>query len=98
MGPLDALWHVINFFAMAVLAGALSAAGAKLIWRRELSAVRWTRLAGYAVAAGSAVMVAGLILSGRDGRMASYAGLVLANALTLWWRGFGPGRSEPRSR
>ena len=36
--------------------------------------------------------VAGLVLFGRDGKMATYAGMVCACALTLWWRGFGPGR------
>jgi len=32
------------------------------------------------------------VVFGRDGRMATYAGMVLASAGALWWRGFGPGR------
>jgi hypothetical protein len=32
------------------------------------------------------------VVFGRDGRMATYAGMVLATAGALWWWGFGPGR------
>ena len=30
----------------------------------------------------------GLVLGGRDGRMATYGAMVAVAALTLWWRGF----------
>lgn len=92
MGPLDLLWHLVNLFLPALGLGALAAAGAKLLWRRELAAVRWQRLAGPAAAAGCAVVLLGLMLWGRDGKMATYAAMVLACAITLWWLGFGPGR------
>jgi hypothetical protein len=42
--------------------------------------------------AAAAVVLLGLVVFGRDGRMATYAGMVLATAGALWWRGFGPGR------
>ncbi len=92
MGPLDALWHLANFFTPALALGALAAAGAKLLWRSELAAVRWKQLAGPACAASAAVTLAGLVLLGRDGKMATYALMVGACAVTLWWRAFGPGR------
>ncbi len=92
MGPLDALWHVANLFLPALGLGALAAAAAKLLWRRELAAVGFGRLAGPACAACAVVVLAGLALLGQDGKMATYAGMVVACALTLWWRGFGPGR------
>jgi len=92
MDALDAFWHLVNLFLPAVALAALSAGLAKLLWRRELAAVRWQRLALGAAAAGALVTVGGLVLGGRDGRMATYALLVLANALALWWLGFGPGR------
>jgi hypothetical protein len=95
MGPLEALWHLGNLLAVAVMTGWLSALAVKLLWRRELAAVPWRPLAGYAVTGSCIVMLAGLFITGRDGRMATYAAMVLCNALTLWWRGFGPGRSEP---
>lgn len=92
MGPLDALWHMLNFFAPALGVGLLSAGAAKLLWRRELAAVRWRRLAAWPVGAGALTLLAGLVVFGRDGRMLTYAALVLASAAALWWAGFGPGR------
>jgi hypothetical protein len=92
MGPLDALWHVANLFVPALALGALAAAFAKLLWRRDLAAVSWRRLAGPACAAGAVVTLAGLMLLGRDGKMGTYAAMVAACAVTLWWQGFGPGR------
>ena len=88
MGPLDAFWHLANLFVPALALGALTAALAKLLWRRELAAVRWRRLAGAAGAAGALVTLAGLVLLGRDGKMATYGAMVVACALTLWWQGF----------
>ena len=92
MGPLDALWHLINFLLPAVSVGMLAAAGAKLFWRGELARVGWRRLAGWATGAGALTLLAGLLIFGRDGRMATYAALVVASAAALWWAGFGPGR------
>jgi hypothetical protein len=92
MGPLDALMHLGNLFLPGVALGALAAALAKLLWRRELAPVSFRRLALPAALAAAAVTLAGLVVFGRDGKVATYAGMVLACALTLWWRGFGPGR------
>ncbi len=92
MGPLDALNHLANLFAVPLMLGALAAALAKLVWRKELAGIGWRRLAGPACAACALVVLAGLVLFGRDGRMATYGVMVAACALTLWWRGFGPGR------
>ncbi len=92
MGPLDALWHVSNLFLPALGLGALAAALAKLLWRRELASVAWKRLAAPACAACAVVTLLGLVLLGRDGKMATYGAMVVACALTLWWQGFGPGR------
>ena len=92
MGPLDAIWHLGNFILPAIGVGALAAAGAKLLWRRELAAVRWLRLARDASLAGALVLLAGLMAFRQDGRMLTYGAMVLACALTLWWRGFRPGR------
>lgn len=92
MGPLDAFWHICNLFLPALGLGALSALLAKLAWRKELAGVPWRRLAAPASGAAALVVLAGLALTGRDGRMATYAAMVLACAAALWWQGFGPGR------
>ena len=44
-----------------------------------------TQMAALALAA---VLVLGLILVGQDGAVATYAGLVLASALVVWWTGW----------
>ena len=92
MGPLDALWHLTNLFLPGVMLAGLAATFAKLLWRRELRACAWQRLALPAALVCALITVAGLVVFGRDGKMATYAAMVLACALTLWWRGFGPGR------
>ncbi len=98
MTPLDALWHLANLFAVPLMMGALAAGLVKLAWRRELSNVDYTRLAGWAMAGNAATVLAGLALFGRDGRMATYVAMVLASAVMLWWRGFGPGRARSPAR
>lgn len=90
MDLLDVVWHVLNFFVPALGVGTIGAAGAKLLWRRELVGVTWLRLAGFGVGAGAVALVAGLLVFGRDGRMATYGMLIVANALALWGAGFGP--------
>ncbi|MES2100660.1 MAG: hypothetical protein V4569_12620 [Pseudomonadota bacterium] len=90
MGPIDAFWHLLNFFAPAVGVGLLTATFAKLLWWRELKSARWTRLALWATAGCALVLVAGLIVFGHDGKMATWAAMVAACGLTLWVVGFGP--------
>lgn len=92
MSPLDAFWHVLNFLFPAFGVAMLASAAAKLVWRSELAGVGWGRLMLWTAAAGAAALVAGLLVFGRDGKMASYAALVLASAASLWWVGFGARR------
>ena len=95
MGPLDAFWHVLNFFTPALGVGCLGAAVVKLLWRRELARVAWRRLAIWGTGAGAGALLAGLVLFGRDGRMATYGLLVLAVALAFWGAGCRPGGAPP---
>ena len=88
MGPLDALWHALNFSAPALGLAVLAASAAKLLWRHDLVAVSWFRLAFWAALAGMAVLIGGLVVLGRDGKMATYAALVVTTALALWVAGF----------
>ena len=89
MGPLDALLHLLNFFAPAVGVGLLSAALAKLVWPRALREVGWRRLALRGCAAAALALVAGLVFFGRDGRMLTYLAMGGATAVALWGAGFG---------
>ena len=92
MDPLDILWHLLNFIVPAVGLGMLAAAAAKLLWRGELAGATWARLARDCAAVACAVSIGGLLLSGHDGRMLTYATMVVGCALTLWWHAFGPRR------
>jgi hypothetical protein len=86
MDFLGAFWHLLNFLAPAVVVGPLAAALAKVFWRRELRGLTWLKLATHATLACAAALFVGLLLEGRDGRMSTYLAMVLACALTLWWR------------
>lgn len=96
MGPLDALNHFVNLFLPALALAAIAAALAKGLWRRDLAGVAWTHLTGFAAAGSVAALLVGLLVQGRDGRMATYLGMVVACAAGLWWAGFGPGRRLKR--
>jgi hypothetical protein len=88
MGPLDATWHLLNFFAPALGVALITSGLAKLLWRRELGGVTWRRLVLWTAAGATLALLAGLLAFGRDGRMATYALLVIVVAVVLWWAGF----------
>lgn len=94
MQAADAFWHLTNFFAPAVVLGAFAAALAKLFWRRELGGAGVFRLWAWASTGAAAVSVAGLAWFGQDGRIATYAAMVLTCAAAIWWAGFR--RATPR--
>ena len=96
MSPIDILLHLANLLLPAVGVGLIAPALAKLLWRRELAGVAYGRLALRCSGAGAVVVVAGLVVLGRDGRMATYLALVVVAAVALWWAGFGPGRRAGR--
>lgn len=89
MGVLDGLWHLFNFLAPAVAVGLLAASATKLLWWKLLRTVAWSHLAAWAVAGSAAALVAGLVWTGRDGKMVTYAAMVVACALSLGWAAFG---------
>ncbi len=82
----------MNLFVPALALGALAPALAKLLWRSALAARSWWGLAWPAAALNTLLTAGGLAWTGQDGRIATYAAMVVATALTLWWRGFGPSR------
>ena len=87
MGPLDGLWHLLNFFAPAWGVSALALVMAAGVWRRAMKGQAWLRLWVRTALVGSGVLVLGLVVFERDGRMLTYAALVVATALSLWWWG-----------
>lgn len=88
LGPLDAIWHLLNLFGPAAGLALIAPALAKLLWRKELAGAGWGRLIGGVFAVCAVVTLAGLVVFGHDGKMLTYAAMVLACALALWWLGF----------
>ena len=87
MGPLDAFWHLANFFGPALGVGLIASGLCKLVWWRGLRGVPFRRLASWAIGAGALASVASLAIFGHDGRMVGYGLLALAAGLALWWQG-----------
>jgi hypothetical protein len=89
VGPIDALWHLLNLFAPAVGVGLLASLLAKLLWRHELQGVALRQLCAWSTSGAALAWFAALVVFGRDGRMISYGAMVLVCAISLWWVGFG---------
>lgn len=88
MGPIDILWHVLNFLAPAAVTAALLAAWRVILDKKSRNSTAiWLSFAIFFLV-GTAVLAAGLVLLGHDGRMLTYAALVLAqgSTLALVWR------------
>lgn len=90
MNPLDAIWHLSNFLLMPVGLALIASALCKGLWWRALRSVPWGRLAGRSAGVAVLIQIIFLVWLGRDGRMLTYAALVVGTALTLWWTAFGP--------
>ena len=88
MNPVDAFWHIANFFAPALVVGYLAAGATKLLWRNELRAKGWLLLGAWPSAAMAGVSVLGLVVFEHDGKMLTYAAMIVACAMALWWAGF----------
>jgi len=89
VGPIDAIVHLVNFFLPALFLGGFGAGAAKLLWRRELKSVPWRRLGAWGSGGAALALVAGLLVFGRDGKMAGYGVMALACAGAQWWVAFG---------
>jgi hypothetical protein len=84
MGLLDALWHLINFVlpAMAVALG-LTVSGRFFKQNRPVAGTFIARIAIIFVVCTS-VLIAGLLITGRDGKMMTYLAMVLAGGTAQW--------------
>lgn len=78
-------WHVAGFLAPAIALAVLLWLSVRL--RRGLrSAGRGASLElGLLTTAGVVVLLAGMLYFGRDGKMATYAGLVFVQGSLAWW-------------
>ena len=84
MGPLDLAYHLLNFIAPALFVAGLVLLGCHFLLKKIASSTaKWTQFAINSVF-GVVVLTGGLVLFGRDGKMATYAALVLAQGTVQW--------------
>jgi len=86
MDFLDVFWHLAGFAAPALVLAPLVVLAARLSagQRGRRRGRPWLLELALNLVVGLAVLTAGLVLTGHDGRMATYAALVLASASTQW--------------
>ena len=76
------LFHLANFVWPALILAALMPLAGR--WVMKTAVVRWPRRMLCHAMAGGVVLLAGLLVQGQDGRMATYTALLLV-AATLEW-------------
>ncbi|MHA7599594.1 hypothetical protein ACX12L_06595 [Alicycliphilus sp. T452] len=92
MSPLAAINHLLNFAAPAFAVAVLLVLCGHVFMRKMAKAHGWIAPIAINFIVGCAALVVGMALLGRDGRMLTYAALVLACATSQWlllraWRG-----------
>jgi uncharacterized membrane protein (GlpM family) len=85
MGPLDSLNHVLNFLAPAFCVALLTVIGARILMKKGAKTPRMAAQFAINFVFSALVLLAGLWLFGHDGKMATYAALVLACASVQAW-------------
>jgi len=80
MNATDFFWHIVNFIAPAFWLG-LAIALLDMVAGRWTAPRRWRRGLLLDWAIGAAVLLAGLLITGHDGRMLTYGALALAVAV-----------------
>jgi len=84
MSPLQFLDHLLNFVAPAIVVARLLALGLRVTQRtRSLRVPLWKQVA-ITTGAGVVTLLGGLVLTGHDGRMATYAALALVAGTVQW--------------
>jgi hypothetical protein len=76
--------HILNFVAPAAVVALLVALGARAAMPAVARRGGWGASFAINFVAGLAALGAGLVAFGHDGKMATYAGLVLAVATSQW--------------
>ncbi|MBE2261829.1 MAG: hypothetical protein IAE92_03750 [Burkholderiaceae bacterium] len=84
MGPLDLINHLLNFVAPALAVGGGVALFSQFFMKNSSKASAIWSVVAINIVVGVAVLVAGLLWFGRDGKMATYLALVVAVATAQW--------------
>ena len=84
MGPLDTLNHLLNLAAPALAVALMLPVFARLLGSGKGKRPAFWVQASVNFVVGLAVVLAGLLWGGHDGKMATYLALVLVCASTQW--------------
>ncbi len=84
MGPLSAANHVLNFVLPALAVAVLLVLACRFFLRKRSVARGMLAQIAIIFVVGCAVLAAGLVLLGRDGKMLTYGALVMACASAQW--------------
>ncbi len=84
MGFLAALYHLLNFFAPALLMALGLSVVARLVLPKTHQMTVWWLQVAINFAVGCAVLFGGLWWFGRDGKLVTYAALVLLGVSCQW--------------
>ncbi len=84
MGFFDILLHLFAFAGPAIVLALLMPLMGRFLPGRKGPVRRYWPQAGLGLGVGLAVLLAGLWYFGRDGKMATYAALVVIMATTQW--------------
>lgn len=84
MGPIDLLFHLFGFAGPALALGLLMPLAGRWALPSHRVAQGYWRQAAIGAGCGLLVLLAGLWWFGRDGKMATYAVLVLVLAAVQW--------------
>ncbi len=87
MSLIGLLDHLLNFIAPAVVVGLLVATLAPMLLKKARPNHSWLIQSAINSVACAVVLLAGLVFFGRDGKMATYAAMVLACASSQWLAG-----------
>ena len=84
MGPIATLIHLLNFVAPALALALGVTLGARFFMKKRPPALALSAQFTINLIVSAMARVLGLLLLGRDGKMASYAAMALACASSQW--------------
>jgi hypothetical protein len=84
MTPLNLLYHLLSFLAPAAAVAAGVALASPLLMPKQAPSRSWWSQGAINFVVGAVVLVAGLWCWGADGKMATYAALVIVIATFQW--------------
>ena len=85
MGILAAVNHAINFFAPVIWLALLLPLCARFFLKKKAAVRTITSQVALHLIVGGVVLLVGMLVFGRDGKMLTYLALVLVAASTQWW-------------